>query len=113
VIDELASADFVEHQSGMGTTTAGSKAAIGDLHRTFPDLTYKLINSIVQDDLVTVHYQASGTHTGPLGPMPPSGKAFTTDVIDIMRFRDGQLVEHWGVPDRLSLMEQLGFWPPK
>jgi predicted ester cyclase len=29
-----------------------------------------------------------------------------------MRFKDGKLVEHWGVPDRLGLMEQLGMKPP-
>ena len=33
-------------------------------------------------------------------------------VIDIMRFRDGKLVEHWGVADRLAMMEQLGMKPP-
>jgi hypothetical protein len=30
----------------------------------------------------------------------------------IMRFEAGKLVEHWGVPDRLALMEQLGMKPP-
>lgn len=33
-------------------------------------------------------------------------------VIDMMRFQDGKLVEHWGVADRLSMMEQLGMKPP-
>lgn len=113
VIEELATADFKEHQNGMGGGSEGPKAAIGDLHRAFPDIAYTLVNAITEGDLVTVHYKCSGRHTGPLGPMPATGNHFEIDVIDIMRFRDGKLTEHWGVPDRLSLMEQLGFWPPK
>ena len=33
------------------------------------------------------------------------------DVIDIGRFADGKIVEHWGVPDRFHLMVQLGMVP--
>ena len=36
------------------------------------------------------------------------------EVIDIGRFEDGKLVEHWGVPDRLGALEQLGAtWRPE
>ena len=40
------------------------------------------------------------------------GKKIEITVIDIMRFKDGKLIEHWGVPDRLAAMEQLGMKPP-
>jgi len=42
---------------------------------------------------------------------PPTGKTVTVDVIDICRFEDGKIVEHWRVPDRLGMMEQLGLNP--
>jgi hypothetical protein len=29
------------------------------------------------------------------------------DVVDICRFADGKLFEHWGVPDRFALLHQL------
>ena len=53
-----------------------------------------------------------GTHKNQFGPLAATGKRFEITVIDIMRFHDGKLVEHWGVPDRLALMEQLGMKPP-
>lgn len=55
-----------------------------------------------------------GTHEHKFGPLYPTGKTFEITVIDIGRFESGKLIEHWGVPDKLALMEQLGMKaPPK
>jgi hypothetical protein len=35
----------------------------------------------------------------------------TITVIDVCRFEDGRIVEHWGVPDRFHQMAQLGLLP--
>jgi hypothetical protein len=34
-------------------------------------------------------------------------------VIDICRFENGKLVEHWGVPDRFAMLHQAGALPPR
>ncbi len=34
-------------------------------------------------------------------------------VLDQLRFRDGRLVEHLGVPDQLGLLVQLGLFGPR
>ena len=47
------------------------------------------------------------------GVDPRSGKPVTIDVMDICRFADGKLVEHWGVPDRFALLHQIGALPPR
>jgi predicted ester cyclase len=112
IMDELAADGFIEHQRGMNSLD-DTKAAISALGRAFPDISYQLVNTIASSDLVCVQYRVTGTHQGSLGPMQPSGKRFETDLIDIMKFKDGKLTEHWGVPDRLGMMEDLGFWPPK
>ena len=46
------------------------------------------------------------------GADPRSGKPVAIDVIDVCRFADGKLVEHWGVPDRFALLHQIGALPP-
>ncbi len=112
IFDELATKGFIEHQRGMTQGMESTKAAIGDLNRAFPDLSYRLLNAVANGDLVCVHYRATGTHERNLGPMTPTGKKFEIDVIDIMRFEAGKLAEHWGSPDRLGMLEDLGIWPP-
>ena len=113
IVDEIASPDFVEHQYGFTPPNASSvKRAIVGLHKAFPDFSLTIEELVTADDKVWGRMTARGTQKGQLGPMPPTGKKIEVTVIDIMRFRDGKLVEHWGVPDRFAMMEQLGMKPP-
>jgi len=41
-----------------------------------------------------------------------SGKPVNFYVFDVCRFKDGRLIEHWGVPDRFALLHQAGALPP-
>jgi len=112
VVDELFDAQMVEHQAGMQPPNReGVKAAIRSLRRSFPDLHYTFEHIVTDGDMVWGHIKGHGTQLGPFGPLPPTGKTIEIDVIDIGRFENGKLVEHWGVPDRLSLLEQLGMVP--
>ena len=43
---------------------------------------------------------------------PPTGRPMRTDVFDIVRVENGRIVEHWGVPDRLGTLFQLGLAQP-
>ena len=115
VIDEYAAKNFVEHQYGFNPPDASSvKNAINDLHRAFPDFSMNIEDLVIYKDKVWGRMTAKGTQKAQFGPMPANGKKFEICVIDIMRFKNGKLIEHWGVPDRLGLMEQLGMKaPPK
>jgi len=113
VFDNYASPDFVEHQHGFKQPNAeGVKKAINGLHQAFPDFSLTIEEIIKDEDKVWGRMTGRGTHRTQFGPMPPTGRKFEITVFDVMRFKDGLLVEHWGVPDRLSLMEQLGMKPP-
>jgi predicted ester cyclase len=109
VIDQMLSPDLKERQFGVYPPNAeGVKKAIADLHVSFSDMSYTVEHVTASEDMVWMHVKAHGRHTGPLGATPPTGKTFEIDVIDIARFEDGKIVEHWGVPDRFSMMQQLG-----
>jgi predicted ester cyclase len=44
------------------------------------------------------------------GTDPRSGKPISITVIDICRYENGKLVEHWGVPDRFAMLHQIGLY---
>ena len=52
--------------------------------------------------------QATGTDTGGMLGHAPTGRRFAITVIDVARYDGDLMVEHWGVPDRFGLLEQLG-----
>jgi predicted ester cyclase len=49
-----------------------------------------------------------GTHRGDFMGMPASGKKVTATVADFFRISEGKVVEHWGVSDFASVMQQAG-----
>ena len=113
VFDRYASPDFKEHQHGFNPPNAERiKRFISGLHKAFPDFSMTIEDLAATGDKVWGRMIARGTHQSQFGPMPPTGKKFGITIIDIMRFENGKLVEHWGVADRLGLMEQLGMKPP-
>jgi len=79
---------------------------------TTPDLKLTIEEIVSSGDKSWARITARGTHQAPFMGRPPTGKSFTITVIDICRFEAGQIVEHWGVADRLGLMGQLGLLPP-
>ena len=112
-LDEFFTLDFHEHQRGFPTPDlAGLKRGIQGLRTALPDLRLEIVDTIVEDDKVCFRLVGKGTHQGPLGPLPGSGKHVTSDVIDICRFRDGRIAEHWGIADRMGIMEQVGMPQP-
>ena len=119
IFDQYLSPDFVEHQYGHVPPDAeGIKIAVKHLHAAFPDFSLTIEDIVSAGDKVWVRLTGRGTHTGPFGPLPPTGKilpptgkTFVITVIDIGRFYKGKLVEHWGVPDRIAMIDQLSSKP--
>jgi predicted ester cyclase len=86
--------------------------AVGAVRASFPDATPELYELVAEDDLVAVRVEASGTHTGaPFNGIPAAGNLIRWKELHIFRCRDGQIVEHRGVFDLLSILQQLGALP--
>lgn len=108
ILDPLFHPDFREHQFGMPQSVDGLKKEIRGLRQAFPDMTVEVREVTSDGDKVWLRATAAGTHTGPFAGTPPSGRRFTIDIFDLCRFKDGQIAEHWGVPDRFALLRQIG-----
>ncbi len=115
VADELNSAELLEHQNfgpNHPPGAEGVKRVITSLRNAFSDFHLQIEDMTVDDDKVWLRMVGSGTNDGSFMGNPPTGRRMQTDVIDICRVADGTIVEHWGVPDRLSVLFQLGLAHP-
>jgi predicted ester cyclase len=111
-LDALFAPDFHEHQHGMvPPNLEGFKGAITYLRSVFPDLTLTIEDSIADGDTVWARLTGRGTDSKGLMGRPPTGRSFAITVMDVCRFENGKMIEHWGVPDRFHQMEQLGVLP--
>jgi predicted ester cyclase len=50
----------------------------------------------------------TGTHTGELFGIPPTGRKVRVAQITIERLREGRIVARWQQTDDLSMLRQLG-----
>ena len=111
VCEELIADEIVEHQDygpGHAPGSAGVKEVVTSLRRAFSDFKLEIDDMVVAGDTVWTRNIATGTNDGPYMGHPPSGRTFRIYVFDVIRVREGRVVEHWGVPDRLGVLLQLG-----
>jgi steroid delta-isomerase-like uncharacterized protein len=113
VFEELFADDFVDHtpQPGRTPDKAGARELYKVLRAAFPDFHAEIHWQLADDDRVTTYKTYHGTHLGAFFGVAPTGRKIQFETVDVMRVRDGQIVEHWGVANLFSLMRQLGAAP--
>jgi steroid delta-isomerase-like uncharacterized protein len=113
VFDELVSTDMVEHEKlpGFEPNKEGVKQYFQMMHTAFPDLHFQVDDIFAGGDKVVARITMNGTQQGEFMGMQPAGKKIAVKGIDIVRFANGKLVEHWGVTDAMTMMQQLGAMP--
>jgi steroid delta-isomerase-like uncharacterized protein len=113
LMNELFAMDFIEHEQipGIEPNREGVKKYFKQLHAAFPDLKFTVDFMLAKDDKVVTYITISGTQKGKFMDIPASGKMVTFKGIDIVGFKNGKAVEHWGVTDSMTMMQQLGAIP--
>jgi predicted ester cyclase len=98
-------------RSYAGETTSKSReefiAQVVGFGKLIPDLAWSVREILLSSDKVIVRSEASGTPTGPLFGVPPSGKSFRIMTIDIHTVRDGKLAVAHHVEDWATALKQL------
>jgi len=113
VAEELLAPDFVDHtpMPPIPGTRDGVMQLFAMLRGAFPDLRAEIHDLLTDGDEVVTRKTFHGTHRGEFMGIPATGKEVAWDVIDIVRYRDGQMTDHWNVVDAYGLMHQLGAIP--
>jgi predicted ester cyclase len=77
------------------------RAAFPDFHMTVEDV-------VAENDLVCCRFRQTGTHSGELFGIAPTGRSVDFGEMAICQIADGRIVASWFQTDMLSLMSQLG-----
>lgn len=113
VFDQTLAPTMVDHDLPPGTPpgAAGTKGKLGAFLQAFPDIKFTFESEVWEGNMLAGRGYFTGTQTGAFNGIPPSGKPVKVYFMDQWRFENGKVVEYWGAPDRLSLMQQLGAIP--
>ena len=79
--------------------------------QAMPDIHVHLVHTVVEGDMVAMHCDVTGTHTGEGIGIPPTGKPVHFGGMCIGRFENGQIREGWNCFDFMTMYQQLGVLP--
>jgi len=112
--DEWVGPNWVNHDPGTPPLPAGPegfKQLVGGYRAAFPDLHITVDDVIAEGDKVVGRWTATGTNTGSLNGMPPTGKKATITGISILTFAGDQVTEQRTNWDTMGMLQQLGVIP--
>ena len=110
-LDQFVSPNAVNHTVPSGLPPGPIQFL--SLHlNAFPDVKATVEDLLADGDKVVALVSYHGTQQGAFKTISPTGKPITLMGINIFRIVNGKMVEHWGLIDRLSALQQLGVVSP-
>jgi steroid delta-isomerase-like uncharacterized protein len=112
--DEVISPDAIFYVPGHPEPMRGPTgylAIVSMMRIGFPDVQWQLDETIAENDKVAARFTMRGTHQGAFFGIAPTGKKIAIRAINFYRFLNGQIIEEYGQPDLLGLLQQIGAFP--
>ncbi|HEY5893516.1 MAG TPA: ester cyclase [Chthoniobacterales bacterium] len=106
----LMASDFVNRSAPPGTPNGPESmwnTFQNVLRPALSNLKVAIHDQVSEGDKVTTRKTITGVHTGSLFGIAPTSKAVSIDVVDIVRVRNGQYAEHWGINSLPSMLAEL------
>jgi predicted ester cyclase len=100
---------------------AGVLASSAWMRSAFEGLRFPVLGTAHSDGRVWVRMRMQGRHTGPFvrfregrldQAIPPTGRTIDFEQIHVLDLRDGRVVGHEAVRDDITMLGQLGVFPP-
>ncbi|MFD4688838.1 ester cyclase [Streptomyces sp. NPDC058463] len=103
---ELIDPEVVDHRGGTQGDHRGREAWRQKWERmsagsAFHDVSVTIEQNVVSGDTSVNRYTSRGTHTD-------SGRRYEVLSMDMVRVRNGRIVEHWALRDADAMRDQLG-----
>ena len=102
--------EFVARDVVINGTDHGLDAYAENLRfvvRAFPDYRWELRRLVIEAPWIAAHVADTGTHREPFLGVEPTGRSVSTQEFAFYRVDAGRIVEVWGTPFHVDLIEQL------
>lgn len=124
---EVVHEDFHNREAAVSPTAcalpgpAGVLASGAWMRFAFSGLTFPVLGIARNDEQVWVRLRMQGRHTGPFvrfrdgaldQAIPPTGRDIDFEQMHVLELRDGKVVGHEAVRDDMTMLGQLGVFPP-
>jgi steroid delta-isomerase-like uncharacterized protein len=113
VLTELLAPDLVAQHAFTSLSRDALLQSIGKYSAAFSDRQFIVKDQIAEGVQVVTRCVWRGIHTGDFQGLPSTGKEISISAFFAKHFKDGKIVELWFLFDQLSMMQQLGLFPPK
>lgn len=102
--------DFVDHAAGPWDKAGleGVSERFDAWQSAFTNAAEENIAMVGENDMMAVLYDLHAEHRGPFLDVPATNRHVIIPGIEMLRFRDGKIAEHWGIYDFMSTARQLG-----
>jgi steroid delta-isomerase-like uncharacterized protein len=89
IFSDAVAADCVEHDPGPGQVPGpdGYRALFTEMRQAFPDMKVEVAELVADEEAIALAYTFTGTQTGPLMAIPPTGKKVKIRGLQISKFR--------------------------
>lgn len=109
-LDTVCAPGMVGH-AGAGADLDELKKSVLSFSEAYPDLRAEPREMVQEDDTVSVWLHWLGTHKGDFAGVPATGRQIRMAGWDLIRVRDGRIVEITQYCDLFTLMSQIGALP--
>ena len=106
IYDEFIAPVYFDHTNQVGPE--GVKQLFNMGFKAFPDWHEAIEDIIAEGDKVWIRLTYTGTHSGEMMGIAPTGNKITATAVAIYRIVNGKLVEGWFVTDSTDMFKQLG-----
>ena len=110
-LDALARGDLEVSYPLVPEVVRGREAftqVLASMQAGLPDLYFAFRHVATEGSCAVFSWNASGTHTGPLLGIPPTGRVVQWTGLSVVEVADGRVTRDWGEENALSLFRQLG-----
>ena len=110
LVDRHYAADCVDHMpiAGQGTGLEAMKDVVRAFRAAMPDLAMRLTGTLAAGDIGVDFWTLTGTHSGPLFGIAPTGRRVEIAGIDMVRVAENRIAELWHVEEMLQFWHALG-----